>query len=187
MTNRILLLLHPDLEELEAVGPADLLRRAGLDVCMASTTNRLLVTGRNQMTLQADALLDDINPDHFDAIIVPGGPGVAALREDGRTASLLKAFSDTGRPVAAICAAPLLLKDGGLLGDADSPAAHFTCREELPMLDCESNFVDGGGIYTSRSAGDAIAFGLGLAARLAGRDKAIEVAETICLSATDVP
>tara|TARA_A100001037_G_C14920513_1_gene531449 strand:- start:170 stop:733 length:564 start_codon:yes stop_codon:yes gene_type:complete len=187
MSVRLLLILHPNLEELEAVGPADILRRAGLEVTLASTSDSLLVTGRNQITLQADALLDGIAAEDFDALVIPGGPGVAGLRQDGRIAKLASTYAAGNKPVAAICAAPLLLKDAGLLGEESTPAAHFTCREEIPGLDGSSSFVEEGRLYTSRSAGDAIAFGLGLAARLAGREKAIEVARTICLGKEAVP
>ena len=73
-----------------------------------------------------------------------------------------------------------------ICSDKDT-AAHFSCKEEIPNLEDHSCFVEEGRVYTSRSAGDAIAFGLGLAARFAGKEKAIEVAETISLSAKDVP
>ena len=63
---RILLLLHPGVEELEAVGPTDIMRRAGLEVTLASTSDNLLVKGRNQIILSADALLEDIEAEEFE-------------------------------------------------------------------------------------------------------------------------
>jgi 4-methyl-5(b-hydroxyethyl)-thiazole monophosphate biosynthesis len=169
--NTILFLLHPGFEELEAVGPIDILRRSGLEVVLASTSDQLNLEGRNGIVLTADTLLSDIeNPLSFEAIVVPGGPGVMELRKTPKIAELLKQFADSGKPTAAICAAPLLLKDAGLLTSDTQIAAHFTCQKEIPNL----------------GAGDAIAFGLALAARFTGRDKAIEVAESICLSAEDV-
>lgn len=184
---RILLLLHPGVEELEAVAPTDMMRRAGLDVTLASTSDKLLVKGRNQIILSADVLLEDLEAEEFDALVIPGGPGVTDLRKDGSIANLAKAYASALKPLAAICAAPLLLKDAGLLGGKSRPAAHFSCKEEIPNLNDHSCFVEEGRVYTSRSAGDAIAFGLGLVARFAGQEKAIEVAETITLSAKDVP
>ena len=186
--NTILFLLHPGFEELEAVGPIDILRRSGLEVVLASTSDQLNLEGRNGIVLTADTLLSDIeNPLSFEAIVVPGGPGVMELRKTPKIAELLKQFADSGKPTAAICAAPLLLKDAGLLTSDTQIAAHFTCQKEIPNLDANSPFVEDGKIYTSRGAGDAIAFGLALAARFAGRDKAIEVAESICLTEKDVP
>jgi 4-methyl-5(b-hydroxyethyl)-thiazole monophosphate biosynthesis len=184
--NRVLVLLHPGFEGLEATGPIDILRRAGLEVTVASTSDSLLVTGRDQITIEADARLDDIDAESFDAIVVPGGPGIMELRGNARITSLLQAYGRASKPVAAICAAPLLLKDAGLL-EGRRAAAHFTCREEIPDLEEKAPFVEDGLIFTSRGAGDCVAFGLGLAARFAGRDKAIDVAESICLSADDVP
>ena len=186
MRQRILLLLHPGFEELEAVGPIDILRRAGLEVTVASTSDKLAVTGRNQITVQANVRLDDIEADSFDAIVVPGGPGVFELRKDARFAELLQTYAGAGKPVAAICAAPLLLKDAGLI-EGRRKTAHFTCREEIPDLEDDRPFVEDGGIHTSRSAGDSITFGLGLAARFAGRERAVEVAHSICLGEDAVP
>ena len=128
---RILLLLHPGVEELEAVGPIDIMRRAGLEVTLASTSDNLLVTGRNQIILSADVLLEDIEAEEFDALVIPGGPGVTDLRKDGSIANLAKAYASALKPIAAICAAPLLLKDAGLLGGESRPAAHFSCKEEI--------------------------------------------------------
>ncbi len=182
----ILLLLHPGFEELEAIGPMDILRRAGLEVTVASTSNKLQVTGRNEISVVADVLLDEVARMDFDAIVVPGGPGVIELRKDVRVLELLKRFAAAGKPVGAICAAPLLLKDSGLL-EGRRTAAHFTCREEIPDLEEKAPFVADGMIYTSRGAGDCVAFGLGLAARFAGREKAVEVAKSICLGEDSVP
>lgn len=186
MRQHILLLIHPGFEELEAVGPIDILRRAGLAVTVASTSDKLTVTGRNQITVHADVRLDDTEVDSFDAIVIPGGPGIFELRKDTRFTELLQTYAGAGKPVAAICAAPLLLKDAGLIEDRRK-TAHFTCREEIPDLEDDRPFVEDGGIYTSRSAGDAITFGLGLAARFAGRERAVEVAQSICLSEDAVP
>ncbi|MEL0118076.1 MAG: DJ-1/PfpI family protein, partial [Opitutae bacterium] len=90
---RILLLLHPGVEELEAVGPTDMMRRAGLEVTLASTSDNLLVKGRNQIILSADVLLEDIEAEEFDALVIPGGPGVTDLRKDGSIANLAKAYA----------------------------------------------------------------------------------------------
>ena len=183
----ILFLLHPGLEELEAVAPIDILRRSGLEVTLASTSDQLQLEGRNGIVISADIKLSDIEaPLSFDAFVIPGGPGVMQLRKTPEIADLLKQYADADKPTAAICAAPLLLKDAGLLTEATQVAAHFTCQEEIPNLDGNSPFVEDGNIYTSRGAGDAITFGLALAARFAGREKAIEVAESICLSEKDV-
>jgi protein deglycase len=115
MEKRVLCLLFPGFEEIETVAPVDLLRRAGVVVVVASLTSDRLVTGRCQIAVQADALLSEVIDEDFDLLIIPGGPGIKMVREDGRAAQLAKKYSEAGKPVAAICAAPTVLADAGLL------------------------------------------------------------------------
>ena len=76
MSKRALILLHPGFEEIEAVTPIDLLSRAGVEVVQASLDDTLLVAGRSGITLQATHRLIDVADERFDAIILPGGPGI---------------------------------------------------------------------------------------------------------------
>src|SRR6266850_1572185 len=131
MSKRVLCLLAPGFEEIETVTPIDLLRRAGAEVVVASLNGEPSVTGRSQLTLQADAALADVADEEFDILLVPGGPGVHALRADGRPAKLAKAFHQAGKIVAAICAGPAVLKDANLLENRKF-TAHFSVYEELP-------------------------------------------------------
>src|SRR5471032_229334 len=114
MKKRVLCLLFPGFEEIETVAPVDLLRRAGVEVIVASLTGEKLVTGRCNITIQADAALDDVADQEFDLLLIPGGPGIKEVRADGRVAKLAQASARSGKPVAAICAAPTVLKDAGL-------------------------------------------------------------------------
>jgi 4-methyl-5(b-hydroxyethyl)-thiazole monophosphate biosynthesis len=124
MSKRVLCLLAPGFEEIETVTPIDLLRRAGAEVVVASLNGEPSVTGRSQLTLQADAALADVADEEFDILLVPGGPGVHALRADGRPAKLAKAFHQAGKIVAAICAGPGVFKDANLLENRKF-TAHF--------------------------------------------------------------
>src|SRR5512143_3282676 len=103
MAKRVLCLLAHGFEEIEATTPIDLLRRAEVEVVVAAITRDLLVTGRSGLTLRADTTLDDIAANDFDLLFLPGGPGVKALRADGRAARLARAYVDSGKLVAAIC------------------------------------------------------------------------------------
>jgi protein deglycase len=118
-----------------------------------------------------------VDPAEFDLLLIPGGPGVEELRRDGRAAVLARDFHQAGKPVAAICAAPLVLQDAGLL-----EGRRFTCylsvREELPAAVEERVVVDGG-IITSRGAGTALDFGLALVEVLEGGDAARGIAESV--------
>ena len=93
MTPRVLCLLPEGFEEIETLTPVDLLRRAGVEVVMAALGQGIHVTGRSGVTLHADALLTALDAAAFDLLLLPGGPGVQAMRDDGRPALLARAFS----------------------------------------------------------------------------------------------
>ena len=178
MKTRVLCLLAGGFEELELVAPVDLLRRAGAEVVLASLVAELEVAGRNAMVLRADQHLDAINPSGFDLLFVPGGPAVARLRADGRAAELAAGFAAAGKPVAAICAAPLLLNDAGLL-EGRRFTAHFSTLGELPGALTGERVVEDGLILTSRGAGTAVEFGLALVDHLFGEAAEEEIARSI--------
>jgi protein deglycase len=178
MAKRALCLMAPGFEEIEAIAPVDLLRRAGVEVVLASLTGEIGVTGRCGVTLQADAALAAVEGQQFDLLLIPGGPGVSALRADGRPARLAQAFAAVGKPVAAICAAPTVLKDAKLLAGRRF-TAHFSVRDELPEALASERVVEDGPLVTSRGAGTAIEFGLALVRRLMGEQKASDVAQAI--------
>ena len=177
-----LTLLADGFEEIEAVTPVDLLRRAGAEVTLASCGESLQVTGKCGMTLQADALLADClesalaEPPHL--LVLPGGPAVFDLRKDLRVLDLVRARAEADLPTAAICAAPLLLLDAGAL-EGKTHTAHHTCAEELPALRPDLPVASDGALVTSRGAGTALAFGLRLVALLFGPEKAEEIALSI--------
>jgi 4-methyl-5(b-hydroxyethyl)-thiazole monophosphate biosynthesis len=174
----VLCLLAPGFEEIEAITPVDLLRRAGAEVVIASVLGQKLVTGRCQVSVQADATLDEVAEQEFDLLLIPGGPGVKALRADGRPAQLAKAYAQRGKPIGAICAAPTVLADAGLLGGKRF-TAHFSVREQLPQANATERVIEDGNLITSRGAGTALDFGLALVRRLFGAAAAEEVAQAI--------
>lgn len=175
---RVLCLLIAGFEEIETLAPVDLLRRAGAEVVMASVQGERLVTGRCQIIVQADASLADVATADFDLLLIPGGPGVKALRADGRAAALATAYARANRPVAAICAAPTVLADAGLLAGKRF-TAHTSVHAELPGVLADERVVEDGLLITSRGAGTALDFGLALVRRLFGEAKATEIARSI--------
>ena len=175
---RVLCLLADGFEELEAVAPVDLLRRAGVEVVMAAMDGPE-VTGRNGIRVVADALYEDVDDGMFDLLLLPGGPSVARMRADGRAAECARRFVESGRPVAAICAAPLVLADAGLL-EGRRFTAFPGVRAELGGGGDE-RVVEDGLILTSRSAGTAMDFALAVVARLCGRERADEIAREIVM------
>lgn len=163
---------------METVAPLDILRRAGVNCTSASASGKLEVLGRNKIVLTADKLLEDILDQTFDLVVIPGGPGVYPLRKDKRVIDLVRKQAEAGKTVAAICAAPTILKDAGLLEDK-SYTGHFSIADELPDLQTASAVVMDGNIITSRGAGTAVEFGLTLAELLAGSNTSREVSESI--------
>jgi protein deglycase len=175
---RVLVLVMDGLEEIETLAPVDLLRRAGVEVTMASVAGPIHVTGRNGVTLHADAALDAVAPGMFDLLIIPGGPGVKFLREDGRAAKYAQFFAEQGKPVAAICAAPTVLHDAGLLVGRRY-TSHAGVRDEITESVVDEKVIIDGGIITSQGAGTAIEFGLALVELLCGEDVLHEVKQGI--------
>jgi 4-methyl-5(b-hydroxyethyl)-thiazole monophosphate biosynthesis len=178
-TVTVLVLLADAFEEAEAIVPVDILRRAGAEVTLASLGEGIHVTGRNGITVHADTPLAALAAREFGCLLLPGGPGVAQLRSDPRVRPLLLRHAAADRWLAAICAAPLVLHDAGLLSGRRY-TAHFSAAGELPGILAAERIVTDGRILTSRGAGTAQDFGLLLVERLFSRAAAAEVARSIC-------
>jgi 4-methyl-5(b-hydroxyethyl)-thiazole monophosphate biosynthesis len=176
MKKRVLCLLVEGFEEIETVTPVDLLRRAGIEVMVASLAGSQ-VTGRCGIRLVADDVLSHVETTPFDLLLIPGGPGVGELRADGRPAALAREFADAGKSVAAICAAPLVLMDAGLL-EGKRFTAYPSVRAELGGGLDERVVVDGK-LITSRGAGTAMEFAFAIIAHLADQAAADKVAAEI--------
>mgnify|MGYP001550497238 CR=1 FL=1 len=178
----VLAILAEGFEEVEAVTPIDLLRRAGAEVTTAALGDGIHVTGRSGITLHADtslAALESKGPRDFDCLFLPGGPGVKHLRADPRVRALVLRQHSAARWIAAICAAPTVLHDAGVLAGRNY-TAHFSVAAELPGIIANERVVADGHILTSRGAGTALDFGLLLIAKLLSPERAHEVARSIC-------
>jgi len=175
----VLAILPEGFEEIEAVTTIDLLRRADVRVTVASLAENPLVTGRNQLTLRAETTLASVGEQAFDLLFLPGGPGVAKLRADARVPALARAQAAAGRWIAAICAAPAVLHDAGLL-EGKRYTAHPSVAGELKNILANERVVLDGKLITSRGAGTALDFGLSLIELLVSPTKASEIRASIC-------
>ena len=176
----ILVPLPEGFEEIETVTPIDVLRRAGHRVTLAALGANLLVAGRNGIALQADTLLGRIPPDAIYALLLfPGGPGVRALRDSPEVRDLLGRHVMANAWLAAICAAPLVLHDAGLISGRRF-TAHPSTDTELPAALAAERVVVDGKIVTSRGAGTALDFSLRLVELLEGPEAAQCIAQEIC-------
>ena len=178
MNKRVLCLLVDGFEEIETVTPVDLLRRAGAEVVLAALGENMHITGRSGIIVRADAKLDEYDVHTFDVLLIPGGPAVKELRADGRAATIAKTFDVGGKIVAAICAAPLVLHDAGLL-TGRRYTAHDSTYGELTQAIAQDRVVEDGHLITSRGAGTALDFGLALVRKLFGAEAAEKVAKEV--------
>jgi len=175
----VLVILPEGFEEIEAIAPIDLLRRAGAEVTIAALGASPHVTGRCHITMHADTTLGAVAEKPHDLIFLPGGPGVLNLHADIRVRDLVRHQADSGRWVAAICAAPTVLNDAGLLAGRRY-TAHFSVAKELTQILKDERVVVDGKIITSRGAGTALDLGFVLVEMLFSAEKAREIAASIC-------
>lgn len=175
----VLVLLPEGFEEIETVTPIDLLRRAGAEVTTAALAEGIHVTGRSGITLHADTTLSAVSGNPYDLLLLPGGPGVKLLRADPRVAALVRAHAAAHSWLAAICAAPAVLHDSGLL-TGRRYTAHFSVASELTATLAHERVVVDGKLITSRGAGTSLDFGLALVEHLFSAEKARELSAAIC-------
>jgi protein deglycase len=175
----VLAILAEGFEEIEAIAPVDLLRRAGADITVAALADNIHVTGRSGVTVHADATLTAVATRLFDCVFLPGGPGVKHLRADSRVRELVIRHHEAGRFVAAICAAPTVLNDAGLLAGRRY-TAHPSVAGELAEIRASDRVVADETILTSRGAGTAIDFGLFLIEKLFSPERSAEIGRSVC-------
>ena len=174
-----LIILFDGVEEIEAVTTIDLLRRAHVLVTVAHLGPQTRITGRNEIIIDGGAPLPMVSGGDYDVVILPGGPGVKNLRATPDVLRLVEDQSAAGKLVAAICAAPTVLKDAGLL-QGRRFTAHHSVENELPELEGNEAVIRDSNIITSRGAGTAIPFALEIIRALMGEQEANKVAEAIC-------
>lgn len=170
--SKVLVLLAPGFEEIEALGTCDVLRRLGLEVTTAALNDRE-VGGAHGVRVVADAELAALDIAAFDAVVLPGGmPGAVNLLA---VKDLVRDFADKGKVTAAICAAPLVLSAAGLLegrtftmypgmGKYLKPGEHPTGR----MVETDGTVVTGKGPGATFLFAAAVARALGVEPRATG-------------------
>jgi 4-methyl-5(b-hydroxyethyl)-thiazole monophosphate biosynthesis len=157
---------------LEAVTIIDLLRRAQIEVVTAGLQPGPVKASRGTV-LVPDTSLDAVSDQDFDMIVLPGGmPGAENLKNDKRVKGLLQRLATGGKYAAAICAAPMVLAESGLLdGKKATSYPGFLDRMAVPgMIYRSEPVVMDGKIVTSRGPGTAMDFALALIGLLAGNE-----------------
>ncbi len=181
---KVLVILADGFEEIEAITPIDVLKRAGLDVTIAGLSSTT-VGGSHGIKFQADLLLDQYRglPD---AVILPGGlPGAKNLAESKAVIQLVKKMNDQKKIVGAICAAPaLVLAPNGILNGKKATCypgfeKNFSNQVSFSL----NRVIVDGNIITSRGPGSALEFSLELVEILVGKEKAESLSQGLLAKA----
>lgn len=178
MSKTVIIPMATGFEEIEAITIIDTLRRAENDVQTVSLNDQLEVTGAHSIKTIADKSITAIKD--FDAIILPGGmPGTTNLLESHLLKELLIQANQDKKIIGAICAAPWVLAECGLL--ENKPATCYPAFEDkLSNSEVTQNkVVISDNIITSRGVGTALDFSLDCVKLLNGEDKANELAKAM--------
>ena len=169
-------------EEIEAFTSVDVMRRAGLNVEMITVTPDEIVTGAHSVPVLCDKNI--VNCDFFDAdlILLPGGmPGAATLEKCDDLRRLILRFAEEQKPIAAICAAPMVLGKLGLL-KGKKATCYPGFEQYLEGAECiDAPVVRDGNIITGMGPGAAMEFALTIVDLLVGREKVDELVEAMCV------
>ncbi len=162
-------------EELEAVTIVNILRRAGVTVTLAGL-NAGQLRGSRGVVIQPDTELDTVLHHDFDMLVLPGGqPGTRHMKNDTRILKLVRLMTQQGKFIAAICAAPSILAEAGLLAGKRATSYPGSLDEYASIHKQSDAIVEDGKIITSRGPGTAMDFALTLVELLVGTDKRQEV------------
>ncbi|MGN0334507.1 MAG: DJ-1 family glyoxalase III [Lachnospiraceae bacterium] len=178
--SKVYVFLAEGFEEVEALSPVDVLKRAGVETELVSVTGSGAVTGSHGITIMADRLFEEADFGDADVLILPGGmPGTLNLEAHEGLVSLLKTHYAESKKIAAICAAPSILGKLGILEGRRATCYPGFEDRLLGAQICEDKVVTDGNITTARGMGAGIAFGLALAAQLTDRETAERIKKGI--------
>ena len=177
---KVLVCLVNGFEEIEAMAPIDLLRRAGITADTVSINEDNQVTSSRKIRVLTDKTIDEINFENYEMIVLPGGPGTENYMKSEKLLEKLKEFS-INRKLGAICAAPTILSALGILNGKQAicfPACEPDLIKDGAII-VNQDVVKDNNIITSRGAGTAIDFSLALIEELLGKNKSHEIRKEI--------
>ena len=178
----VYVLLGTGFEEVEAITPVDLLRRAGVQVLTVGVNGKT-VYGGHGIGIEADLELGEMDLTNLEMIVLPGGlGGVASVRASREAMAALQFAWDNGKYVAAICAGPTVLADLGIT-DGRNATCYPGCESGMGNAKMMENAaaVRDGNLITGTSAGCAVPFGLALIEALKGKNCAEAIAKQIVI------
>ncbi|WP_372933003.1 DJ-1 family glyoxalase III [Mariniphaga sediminis] len=178
METKVAVHLAEGFEEIEAVSIIDVLRRAAIETVVVSVTGKPEVTGSHDITITADQLFEEVDYNTIEMIVLPGGlPGANNLKKHTGLNNRIIDFHKNGKPLGAICAAPLVLGHLGILKNQKA-----TCfpgfEDQLTGAEVTGAEVETSGeIITGKGAGVAIKFALKIVESLKGKEMADTLAK----------
>lgn len=167
----VYVLMVDGFEDIEALEPVDIMRRAGISVKTVGVSSKK-VTSSHNVTIETDTLIDAVVKEDMEILVLPGGPGHTNLDASDAVHHMISYANENGIYIAAICASPSILGKRGLLD-----GKNYTCfpgfEEYAPngILSDEKAVLDGK-ILTARGAGAAADFGFIMVELLKGKDMA---------------
>lgn len=167
-------------EEIEALAPVDMLRRAGAEVKTVGVTGKT-VCGSHGIPVTTDCTVDEIHlDDDLTAVILPGGmPGTLNLEKNAAVQKAVDYCAEKGRYLCAICAAPSILGHKGLLQGKEAICFPGFEKDLHGAAISEKSVVTVGNIITAKGAGVAVDFGLAIVAALMSQEKSDEIRSAI--------
>lgn len=177
----VYMLLGTGFEEMEAVAPLDLLRRADIPVLTVGITGKT-VYGSHNIGIEADITLEQMDLTQLDMIILPGGlGGVASIRASEEAMAAIRFAYENDKFIAAICAAPTILAQLGITNGKNA-TCYPSCAPQMENANmvCKAAVRDGK-IITGTSAGCAVSFGLELIGALKGEETANAIQKQIVI------
>ena len=172
---KAIIIVNNGLEECEALLTYDLLYRAGIETDLVGLSEEIVSS--HDVVFKAHRLLDDVNPDDYDCLVLPGGmPGTTNLENDQRVQNIIDLFVKEDKYIAAICAAPSILIHKGLLENNK-----FVCFPgfESGLVPADTKAIQDGKFITGKGLGAAFEFAYLIIKNLVSEDKAKEVLNKI--------
>lgn len=181
-SKNVALFLADGCETIEALTVADILFRAGIPCTRVSITDTPVVVSSHKVTMIADTTVSHLNFDDYDMLVLPGGiPGTPNLKACEPLMAQVKRFYSEGRMIAAICAAPSIFAELGLLKGVRA-ACNPSFEDVLIRNGADlvrENAVVSGNIITSRAMGTAIPFALAIVEHYKGMEAADALGKNI--------
>ena len=180
----IFVFLAEGFEEIEALTPVDVLRRAGLAVQTVSVMEEQVVAGAHGVPVLADKMFAEINPEDAEMILLPGGlPGATNLDAHEGLGQMILDFAKEDKSLAAICAAPLVLGNRGLL-QGKKATCYPGFETYLQGAEYTAALVEkDGNIITGKGPGAAMEFAFAIVEKYCGADMVKELKKGMMIQA----